>query len=169
MSTSKKHYRIYIKSTRQWVDVSKEVYRDHMHHCDATRKRMQYHGRCVCPKKQFWLCDADCLTCEFQRSGDTASLNQEFSSERDDSFTVLDTLVDPTPSIDDVIASRDEISQLLNYLAEIMPEAITVGIMREQGMSESAIAARLGIPRTTLRSRLCKAREQLKAEFPNLL
>ena len=59
--------------------------------------------------------------------------------------------------------------QLLHDLAQIMPEAIKVGILREQGLAESAIAAELGIPRTTLRSRLAKAREQLAQEYPDVL
>ena len=160
--------RIYIKSSREWVDVSEEVYRDYMRHCDATRKRMQYHRRCSCPKKQFWLCDADCLTCEFRRAGDTLSLDHDLAGDTG-GLTMLDAITDPAPLIEDTIADYEELSELLHRLAEVMPEAIKVGLLREQGLSESAIAAELGIPRTTLRSRLSKAREQLKPEFPHIL
>ena len=33
--------RIYLKATRQWVDVSEEYYRDHTRYHDALRKRQQ--------------------------------------------------------------------------------------------------------------------------------
>ncbi len=160
--------RIYIKSSREWVDASEEVYRDYMRHCDATRKRMQYHARCACPKKQFWLCDADCLACEFRRAGDILSLDHDLAGDTG-GLTMFDAIADPTPLIENTIANYEELSELLHRLAEMMPEAIKIGLLREQGLSESAIAAELGIPRTTLRSRLSKAREQLKPEFPHIL
>ncbi|MEF9839656.1 MAG: bacterio-opsin activator, partial [Lachnospiraceae bacterium] len=53
---SKKH-RIYLKATRQWVEVSETVYREHTRFYDAFRKKAQYHGQCICPKNKFWLCD----------------------------------------------------------------------------------------------------------------
>ena len=58
-------YRIYNKTTRQWTEVTDNIYRDHMRFHDAFRKRAQSHGQCVCPKNKFWLCDADCYTCVF--------------------------------------------------------------------------------------------------------
>ncbi len=166
MTKQDKPRRIYLKSTRTWVEVDEEFYRSYMRECDATRKRMQYHGRCVCPKNKFWLCDTDCPACEFRRTGDTLSLDSE---PTDSGYSLLDTLEDPAASIEDIIADFDELSQLLHRLGELMPEAIKVGILREQGLNESYIAAELGIPRTTLRSRLAKAREQLSEEYPDIL
>lgn len=163
-----KTHRIYLKSTRQWVEVDEETYRPYIRECDATRKRMQYHGRCICPKNRFWLCDADCLSCEFRRAGDVLSLGQEIA-ETDSEFSLLDTLEDTAPNIEDIVADFDELSGLLRDLAQIMPEAIKVGVLREQGFTESAIAAELGIPRTTLRSRLAKVREQLAEQYPDVL
>lgn len=161
--------RIYLKKERTWVEVEPEFYMEYMRSCDRTRHRMQAHGRCACPRKQFWLCDEDCLTCEFRRAGDAYSLEYELSGEGDDALTTLDILADPSPSAEDVVADLDELTQLLHRLAELMPEAIKVGVLSEQGLNESAIAAELGIPRTTLRSRLAKVREQLAAEFPDIL
>ena len=78
--------RIYLKATRQWVDVSEEYYRDHTRYHDALRKRQQSHGQCVCPKNKFWLCDGDCLTCEFRRAGDMLSL--DYTVENEDGVVV---------------------------------------------------------------------------------
>lgn len=163
-----KPHRIYLKSSKEWVEVTEEVYRPYIRECDATRKRNQSHGRCACPRKKFWLCDADCLNCEFRRTGDVLSLDYELAREDSDALTMLDTLADPSLSAEDIVADLDELSHLLHRLAELMPEAIKVGILREQGLTESAIAAELGIPRTTLRSRLAKARDQLADEFTGI-
>lgn len=170
MPNQANHYkRIYLKKERIWVEVEPEFYTEYIRGCDRTRHRMQAHGRCVCPRRQFWLCDEDCPACEFRRAGDVLSLEYELSGEGDDVLTTLDTLVDPSPSAEDIIADVEELSQLLYRLAELMPEAIRVGVLREQGLNESAIAPELGIPRTTLRSRLAKVREQLATEFPDIL
>ena len=163
-----KQKRIYLKNRREWVEVGESFYYDYMLKCDAHRKRMQSHGRCICPRRRFWLCDTDCLACEFRRAGDVLSLDQGLDETGSD-LSLLDTLEDTAPSIEDIVADFDELSGLLHELAQIMPEAIKVGILREQGLTESAIAAELGIPRTTLRSRLAKAREQLAQEYPDIL
>lgn len=165
---SSKPHRIYVKSIKQWVEVSEEVYTDYMRECDATCHKMQYHGRCARPRKLYWLCDADCITCEFRRSGDVLSLDAEMDGE-EGTLAMIDTLADEAPSVEDIVTDLDELSQLLHRLTEAMPEAIKAGILREQGLSESDIAAELGIPRTTLRSRLAKVRKQLKPEFPDVL
>lgn len=38
-------YRIYLKGTREWVEVSEEIYREHTRFYDAFRKRHQAHGQ----------------------------------------------------------------------------------------------------------------------------
>ena len=83
----RKPYRIYLKATREWVEVSEEVYKEHTRFHDAFRKRHQSHGQCVCPKNKFWLCDADCLTCEFRRAGDHISL--DYTTENEDGIDIV--------------------------------------------------------------------------------
>ena len=56
-----KTYRIYIKSTKEWVEVPEEYYREHTSYYDTFRKKAQYHGQCACPKNKFRLCDGDRL------------------------------------------------------------------------------------------------------------
>ena len=50
---------------------------------------------------------------------------------------------------------------------ELMPEAVEIGKLRQQGLSDSAIADALGIKRTTFLSRLKKAKILLEAAFPD--
>ena len=159
--------RIYLKATRQWVDVSEEYYRDHTRYHDALRKRQQSHGQCVCPKNKFWLCDGDCLTCEFRRAGDMLSLDYTVENEDGDVCSPLDNLADPAPSIEEIICDKAELDQLFARLNELMPEAVEIGRLRQDGLSDEAIAKIIGIKRTTFLSRPKKAKKQLAAEFPD--
>ena len=161
-------YRIYLKATRQWVEVSEEYYRDHTRYYDAFRKRHQSHGQCVCPKNKFWLCDGDCYNCEFRRAGDMLSLDYTVENEDGDTCSPLDALADPAPSIESVICDKAELDQLFKRLNELMPEAVRIGQLRQDGLSDEAIAEIIGIKRTTFLSRLKKAKEQLSAEYPDL-
>ena len=158
---------IYLKATRQWVEVSEEYYRDHTRYHDALRKRQQSHGQCVCPKSKFWLCDGDCLTCEFRRAGDMLSLDYTVENEDGNACSPLDNLADPAPSIEEIICDKAELDQLFARLNELMPEAVEIGRLRQDGLSDEAIAEMIGIKRTTFLSRLKKAKEQLAAEFPD--
>jgi DNA-directed RNA polymerase specialized sigma24 family protein len=159
--------RVYLKSTRRWVEVSEEYYRDHTRYHDALRKRQQSHGQCVCPKNKFWLCDGDCLTCEFRRAGDMLSLDYTVENEDGDACSPLDNLADPAPSIEEIICDKAELDQLFARLNELMPEAVEIGRLRQDGLSDEAISEMIGIKRTTFLSRLKKAKEQLAAEFPD--
>lgn len=159
--------RVYIKSTRQWVEVSEEYYRDHARYYDAFRKRQQAHGKCVCPKNKFWLCDGDCHNCEFRRAGDQLSLDYSTENEDGDVCSPLDSLADTTPSVEEVIADKAELDELFARLSQLMPEATRIGNLRQEGLSDEAIAKVIGIKRTTFLSRLKKAKEQLAAEYPD--
>ena len=160
-------YRIYLKTTRTWVEVSREYYLDHRRYYDAFRKRHQDHGQCVCPKSKFWLCDGDCFNCEFQRGGDWISLDYTTENDDGDACALLDSLADPAPSVESVICDKAELDQLFRRLNELMLEANQIGLLRQQGLTDSAIADIIGVKRTTFLSRLKKAREQLASEFPD--
>lgn len=162
-----KPYRIYLKHSREWVEVPEEVYYEHTRYYDAFRKRQQYHGQCACPKNKFWLCDGDCYNCEFRRAGDMLSLDHETENGDGDTCSLMDLLQVNSPSIEDIVCDRMELQQLLERLEEIMPEALIIGQCRQEGRTDEEIAIVIGIKRTTFRSRLRKAKEQISKEFPD--
>lgn len=162
-----KTHRIYLKSTRQWVEVSETVYREHTRYYDAFRKKAQYHGQCICPKNKFWLCDGDCCNCEFRRGGDMLSLDFTSENEDGDACTPLDAIPDKSPLLDEIICDRAALEQLFSRLQKLMPEAEEIGRLRLQNMSDEAIADILDIKRTTFRSRLARAKDILAAEYPD--
>lgn len=160
-----KQYRVYLKATREWVEVSEEVYKEHIRFHDAYRKRHQSHGQCVCPKNKFWLCDADCLTCEFRRAGDHISLDYTTENEDGDMCSPLDMLADATLSIEKVICDRAELDQLFARLRELDPEADTIIQLwkdHPEGISDRAIARELGRPQKTFADQMKKYRTDLR-------
>ena len=88
-------------------------------------------------------------------------------NEDGDTCSPIETLSDNAPSVEEIICDQIELEQLFKRLEQIMPEAITIGKLRQEGMSDEAIAKVIGIKRTTFRSRLDKAKEMLVSEFPD--
>lgn len=161
----KQSKRIYLKAEREWIEVNETLYREYIKENDAYRKKEQYHGRCVCPKSKFWLCDTDCLTCEFHRRGDQLSLDHTLENEDGDTYTLLEQIADPTASAEEMLCEMEKMHLLLQRLFEIMPDALLIAQLRDKGLTDEAISKKMGIPRTTLLSRLKKARQQVISEF----
>ena len=155
--------RIYDKTTRTWYEVPEDQYREYDRWRTALRKRMQYRGECFCPRSKWWLCDGNCLDCEFHNNT-TISLDDPLP---DGEGTLGDYVPDDAPLIEEVLADEMMLSQLLHRLNELMPEARRIGELREEGLSDEAIAKKIGIKRTTFLSRLKKAKQKLCEEFPD--
>lgn len=166
MNLNDNQYRIYLKSTREWVMVSEEVYCEHVRYYDSYRKKHKSRGECACPKSKFWLCDGDCPTCEFHHAT-MNSIDYTVESKDGDTYSPIVQIYDPSPSIESVVCDKVELDRLFARLNELMPEAIEIGRLRQQGLSDSAIADALGVKRTTFLSRLKKVKALLADEYPN--
>ena len=161
-----KQYYIYIRSTNEQVPVTREEFCNYYRDINAYRQKQQRHGRCVCPKSRWLMCDMDCHSCAFRRKGDELSLNYQIYDNEDETRELIYDLCDSSPLIDDLIADTYEMSELLKRLTELMPEAIQIGELRQDGLSEDAIAKKIGIGRKTYAYRLKKLRTLLEKEFP---
>ncbi|MBQ3427279.1 MAG: bacterio-opsin activator [Clostridia bacterium] len=161
--------RIFDKQTKSWFEVTSEQYRDFDRWRTNLRKREQYHHRCMCPRSKWWLCDAMCQDCEFHAPGDNLYLDSPVISKKGEEVTLMDILEDPTPSIEDIICDKAELDKLFERLEELMPDAIRIGQLRQEGLSDAAIADVIGVKRTTFLSRIKKVKEQLSREYPELL
>ena len=162
-----KQNHIYDKQTRTWFEVTPEQYEEYDRWRTRIRKREQYHGRCMCPRSKWWLCDGMCQDCEFHAPGDTISLDAPVSNEDGDEVTLADTLMDPNSLFVSAMCDREELRLLLARLDELMPEAREIGRLRQKGWTDEAISDTLKIKRTTFLSRLKKAQEKLASEFPD--
>ncbi len=153
---------IYDRETKTKIPVSREV-RD-AYYGEAARIRMkeQAHGRCVCPQRKVWACDGDCLTCEYHRSGDLASLDVPIGKAGED--TLQDFVPSEAPSIESVIADRDLLDRLFARLRELDPDADTIIAMwmDDDNVSDRAIAKALGRPQRTFADQMKKYRTELR-------
>ena len=163
-----KSYRIYDKQTKIWFEVTPDQYAEFDRWRTNLRKREQYHHRCMCPRNKWWLCDGMCQDCECHAPGDILSLDMPTSNSDGDEVTLLETLEDVAPSIESIICDKAELDQLFERLNALIPEAVQIGQLRQDGLSDEAIAKIIGIKRTTFLSCLNKAKAQLAKEYPNL-
>ena len=58
------------------IEITEEQYRALYPEIWATQSRERNHGRCVCPKKYNWKCDANCDLCEYRAMGDKVYLDE---------------------------------------------------------------------------------------------
>jgi len=163
-----REYKIYLPHEKQWIEVAEEQYHAYYRDIWATRKRAQAHGQCMCPKSKIWLCDGDCLACQFRAAGDNLSLDLTYANESGDELSLLDNLAGGSASVEDVVTDQIVLTELINRLGEIMPEAHRIGELRLAGMTDTEIADAIGIPRTTFLSRIKKVAEVIKREHPDL-
>ena len=85
-----KSYRIYGKGTRQLFEVTKKQYIEYDSWRTRIRKKKQYYGECICPRRKWWLCDGMCDDCEFQSHGNVLSMDSPFENSDGDEFTLHD-------------------------------------------------------------------------------
>ena len=82
--------RIYDKTTKQWYEIPEDQYREYDRWRTALRKHMQYRGECFYPHSKWWLCDGNCLDCEF-RNNKTVSLDDPLPDGKGRSPTMCRT------------------------------------------------------------------------------
>lgn len=158
---------IYIRSTKERVPVTEQEFKDYYKDINAFRRTRQNHGKCVCPQAKWLDCDMDCETCPFRRAGDSLSLNYSTTDEDGNEMFWIDELADDAPFVDDIVSDGIELNRILTRISEIMPEAIEIGTLRQQGKSERAIEDEVGIGRKTYAYRIKKLFEIIKKEFPD--
>ena len=110
-------------------------------------------------------CDMDCATCPFRRQGDMRSLDTPCADADDEKITYVETEEDHTAQFDDAVLDKIVLGHLFQRLTEIMSQAVEIGKLRLQGLSEAEISKEIGTPRTTYSYRLKKAEEIIKKEF----
>ena len=165
MPNQDKQYYIYLRSTRERIPCTKEEFDTYYHDIDLFRQRQEYRKLCVCPQRKPLDCDMDCQTCPFHRNG-TLSLDETKKDSDGEETAWVDTIPDESPHFSDILAGKEQLAELFRRLNEIMPQAVEIGHLRDQGLSDTAIASKIGIPRKTFTDRLRKARAILKKEFP---
>ena len=159
-----KQYFIFTRAMKEPIPVTEEMFKEYFRDVDLYRRKQHRHGRCVCPKTKTLSCDMDCWTCPYSRGGDTCSLDAE-TENNGGVKNRLGDLTDEGLPMEDTICDRDELIRLLDRIDELMPEARTIGKLREEGLTEDEIGEKIGIGRKTYAYRLKRLKEKLAAEF----
>lgn len=152
---------IYMHSTKSRVDVSPDIYRDHVRYHDAYRHKMQSRGCCCCPRNKWYVCDADCLVCQYHRAGNMISIDAPATCVGDDALRMCDVIADSTVPLDDYVADRIMVEQITQCWRNWDPDADRIIDMLAQGMSDRAIARQLGRPQRTFAGQMMQYRNKL--------
>lgn len=152
-------YKIYIQATRQFVEVSEEVFRAFYNACSKERKALMAAGYCHCPRNSIYYCNCDCMNCYF-RAAPNIPIVQGAS---DDGESVEFDIPDPV----DIEIELDShlLIELIERLTEIYPDAGTIIKLRYKGYSESEISRMLGISRSTFLYKLKTALKKLNVSL----
>lgn len=157
--------KIYVKNVNKWIEVTKEEHDNYYRDINAYRRTQQNHGRCTCPHQKYYMCDMDCCNCAYSRSGDMLSFDYSVSDDEDKETAFINMFQDISANTEQIVEDKIFIENLLNKICELMPEAKLIGEMRLAGMNETQIAEKLGVPRTTMRSRLEKVKNNIFKNF----
>jgi len=158
-SNKSKNYFIYIRSIKKKVPVSKKLHDFFYTEATRTRKRAQYHGQCMCPKSKNWLCDGDCLICEYRAPGDVLSLDA--TNDGDESANFYNSEMLSNNDMEDIITDRLLLESLLNRMTELDPDGARIYELLGEGLSDRAIAETLGRKQRTFADQMKKYRHEL--------
>ncbi|MFI3253650.1 MAG: hypothetical protein R3Y63_04815 [Eubacteriales bacterium] len=111
--------KIFIKQIKKWVVVDSDFFEAYMKDTNNYRYREQYHGRCKCPKGEFWRCDTECYTCKHRITGKELSLDYEFENSEGDSFSLLNSLVDEKADLQTIIENTELLEKLTEELEKL--------------------------------------------------
>jgi hypothetical protein len=143
------------------ISITEEQYHSLYPEIWRIRNREQNHGCCMCPKCYLWKCDSQCDLCEYH-APNTISFNDPLP---DGEGTLGDYIPDDNSSIEDVVADRQLLAQLIDRLRQLDPEADTIIQLwkdHPEGISDRKIAEALGRPQRTFADQMKKYRTDLR-------
>ena len=119
---------------------------------------MQYRGECFCPRSKWWLCDGNCIDCEFYNRT-TISLDEPLP---DGNGTRGDYIQDDNPTAEGLMADRDLLEYLIMRLRETDPDANRIIRLLQDGISARKIAEILGRKQRTFSKELKDFRDMYR-------
>ncbi len=159
-SNGNQSQRIYDKATRTWYEVPEDQYREFDRWRTNLRKREQYWGRCFCPRGKWWLCDGNCVDCEFHTRSEV-SLDDPLP---DGEGTRGDYVPDDKPTPEEITSDRDLLERLTARLHELDPDADRILELwsEDPNLSDRKIAEAIGRPQKTFSDRMKRLRDEFR-------
>ena len=149
----------------QFVEVSEEVYRTYYQPIWRTWDNAKYHK--TCSGDDWRRCLGDCAACKYSHHMDNA-ISHDTVIDESEGITIADTVKDPSPLIDEIMAQNATLEYLLNALAEIDPDGRRIGELMLEGKSGREISRVLGIAHTTYLRRLSKVQAELRKHLEKI-
>lgn len=157
--------KIYDKQRKEWYTVPDDFFKSYDQMCNTMRKRQQYQGHCWCPRKKWWLCDTNCLDCEFHTSAIKSLDEPIINDDSSCTATLLDVTEDKNTVVEKIVADRNLLQYLFAKLRELDPEAekmITIWQEHPEGISDRKMAKLLGRPQRTFAYELKRFRDKYR-------
>lgn len=155
--------KIYYRQTNEWIEVSEEIYQSYYRDTERFRSRTNKRGECGCPHNKQWVCDTDCATCQYRKSGRFQSIDVPIAD--DCGITYADTIVDTSKTSIEIIQDKALLDELFNVLGELDEDSYQICMMLSDGCSEREIARILGIPNTTFQRRIKKLKNTISEKL----
>lgn len=109
-------YMIYVQATRQFVEVSEDVFCAFYNDCTQERKALMAAGYCHCPRSCIFYCNCDCRSCNF-RATPTVPILPKMSDDDD-----VGTYDIPDRLDIEIEMNTHLLAELIEKLTEIYPE-----------------------------------------------
>ena len=167
----RKQYRIFDRTTHTWYEVVPEQYKEFDQWRTNLRKREQYWNRCFCPRSKWWLCDGNCLDCEFYISP-TESLDAPIlSDDGATNATLMDFVSDPRARSEKFVVDCDLLEYLCARLEELFAEdtekVLTIWKDHPEGISDRKVAKAIGYPQRTFSNKMKRFRDKYRHLLDN--
>ena len=120
------------------IPVTEEQYRELIRDIWRIRRHAVHNGECFCPSRMLMWCDGQCDMCKYHRNAKKHPLSLDLLKE--DGFECEDS----NPGTEYQALNSVTLKAVLARLEELMPEALAIGQLRQQGLSERAAAKKLG-------------------------
>ena len=165
MSTKVNQPRVYLKSTKEWVPVTEDFYKDYSRETYNHRRREQRHSRCSLPRGKWWLCDTDCLDCEFYSGSGQLSLDAEMG---DCSATLTDLELVDTVTPESIVMDKALLDALYRELSALDPEGQHICELLSR-LSEREAAEEMGMSRSAFKRHWTKIKALLAKRLGDYL
>lgn len=149
-------YQIYDRRTKTFIVVSRDIYLAYYRETWRQRKEAQKLGKCLCRRNNLWMCDGNCLGCQFSSDG----VMKQDDDDRGQISCQMQHREPQTP--EEVYADAEVLDALLKRLVELDPQGERIFALFKKELSDTEIAGILHRPQSTFADQIKRYRKELK-------
>lgn len=150
MKSNENKYHIEIDGKE--IEVTEAVYRAYHRPIWNARYHAQKNAECRCRKNEYKKCDGICPGCQFYTAGKKVSLERPIG-DKSDRIALKDTLVDKSPSAEDILCKKELFAALHQALKHLNQFDRNICYFFMEGRTEREIASAMGKSQSTINYR----------------